>query len=210
MKIVSKWMLVSAVVSLAVLLSMIVGLPAVQGQASFVRWDIISLNPTTTPNTLSAGGVAFANTSNPGTLKIKLTGFGTFVAPASGETSSAVTGGGTWETFSCPTSSTCTSTGGPGTYEVRGLVSWQFANLATSTFIDLIDEGRRANGNAVLRIQYSDGSEGVLGVGCHGPGGPDGIEEGVIATKGFKTYWTGQPPSGMPFVDANRTVFHVR
>src|SRR5260370_40880506 len=115
MKIVSKWMLVSAVVSLAVLLSMIVGLPAVQGQASFVRWDIISLNPTTTPNTLSAGGVAFDNTGNPGTLKVKLTGFGTSVAPASGETASAVTGGVTWETFSCPASRTCTSTGGRGT-----------------------------------------------------------------------------------------------
>ena len=34
-----------------------------------------------------------------------------------------------------------------------------------------------------------------------------GIEEGVIATKGYVTYWTGQVPVGG--VDANRTVFHV-
>ncbi len=213
MKIAAKWISGITVVSLAVLLSMIVGLPVVQGQAAHVRWDIISFNPATTPATISPGGVAFANASNPSTLKIKLTGSGTFVAPASGGTSSAVTGGGTWETFSCPTPSTCTSTGGPGTYEVKELVSWQFATLQTGTAIDLIDEGKRANGNAVLRIQYSDGSEGVLGVGCHGAGAPAGILEGVIATKSLptpKTYWTGQPPSGLPFVDANRTIFHVR
>ena len=51
-------------------------------------------------------------------------------------------------------------------------------------------------------------SEGVLGVGCHGPGAPDGILEGVIATKGYVTYWDGQAPVGG--VDANRTLFHVR
>jgi len=70
----------------------------------------------------------------------------------------------------------------------------------------LIDTGG-ANGNAILRIQYSDGSEGVLGVGCHGPGAPAGIQEGVIATKDFVTYWTAQPPA--PGVNANRTSFHV-
>ena len=116
-------------------------------------------------------------------------------------------GGGTWETFSgCP--SACVSTG-TGTYQVTKLVSWQFASVQTGTIIDLTgDTNERANGTAVLRIEYSDGSQGTLGVGCHGPGAPAGIEEGVIATKGFVTYWTGEVPSAG--VDKNRTVFHVR
>jgi hypothetical protein len=72
---------------------------------------------------------------------------------------------------------------------------------------DLIDDGAAANGVAVLRIRYSDGSEGVLNIGCHGPGAPAGTLEGVIASKDHVTYWDGQAPVGG--VDANRTVFHV-
>ncbi len=202
MKMVSKWILVSAVVSLAVLLSMIAGLPAVQGQASFVRWDILSINFPTPPTltTFSPGGVAFANA--PDTLTIKLTGSGTFVAPASGGTSSSATGGGTWETFTGGTST------GSGKYDVKELISWQFANFAAGPAIDLIDDGKRANGNAVLRIVYDDGSEGVLGVGCRGSSPHPGILEGVIATKNFVTYWNAQKP--VPGVNANRTLFHVR
>src|SRR5215469_6706456 len=79
MRIVSKWILVSAVVSLTVLLSITFGLPVVQGAADHVRWDIIHMNAATTPPTLSAGGVAFASARNPSTLSIKLTGSGTFV-----------------------------------------------------------------------------------------------------------------------------------
>jgi hypothetical protein len=167
-----------------------------------VRWDIINIafGP---PNTISAGGAAFATAVNPSSLNIRLTGSGTFVAPASGGTSNAVTGGGTWETFNgaVPT--------GSGTYSVTGLASWRFANFQVgSTNIDLIGApSEAANGQAILRIQYSDGSEGILGVGCHGPGAPDGIVEGVIATKGFVTYWNANPP--LPGVNLNRTVFHV-
>lgn len=134
--------------------------------------------------------------------KIKFTGSGTFVAPASGKLSGAVTGGGTWETFEDTTST------GNGTYAVTRLADWEFANFQTGTFIDLIaNTSERANGNVILRIDYSDGSNGILGVGCHGPGAPEGIQEGVIATKGFVTYWTRQAPA--PGVDKNRTVFHV-
>jgi len=201
MKIVSKWILASAVVSLAGLLCMTVGLPAVQGAAGHVRWDIIHLDATTTPPTISAGGVAFASARNPSSLSIKLMGSGTFVAPASGGTSGAVTGGGTWETFSGTTST------GSGTYEVVGLANWTFSNLQPPVLIDLIDDGAAANGVAVFRIHYSDGSQGVLGVGCHGPGAPDGAVEGVIASKGHVTYWDAQAPVGG--VDADRTVFHV-
>ena len=168
-----------------------------------MRWDIIHFDATTTPPTISAGGVAFASARNPSSLSIKLTGSGTFVGPASGGTSGAVTGGGTWETFSGTTST------GSGTYEVVGLANWTFSNLQPPVLIDLIDDGARANGVAVFRIRYSDGSEGVLGVGCHGPGAPDGTLalEGVTASKGHVTYWDAQAPVGG--VDADRTVFHV-
>jgi len=166
-----------------------------------VRWDIISLF--SSPPTFNPGGVAFART--PSNEKIRLTGAGTFVAPANGGISSRVTGGGTWETFNPAGGST-----GSGTYRVTGLSSWQFANLQSQTpvFIDNIgDTNERANGNVVLLIAYSDGSRGTLGIGCHGPGAPDGIVEGVIATKGFATYWAAEAPAAG--VDANRTLFHV-
>ena len=203
MKIASKWILVSSIISLVVLLCMMIGLPVTQASADHVRWDIIHFNPTTTPlPTISAGGFAIDSARNPSTLSIKLTGSGTFVGPASGGTSSDVTGGGTWETFSGTTST------GSGTYQVTELVSWTFSNFQTAGVLtDLIDDGTRANGVAVVRIRYSDGSEGVLGIGCHGPGAPDGTLEGVIASKGHVTYWDAQAPVGG--VDANRTVFHL-
>ena len=201
MKIVSKWIVVSAVISLAAALCMISSLPVMQASADHVRWDIQHFNPTTTPSTSSAGGVAFASARNPSSLSIKLTGSGTFVGPASGGTSGGVTGGGTWETFSDTTST------GSGTYDVVELVNWTFSNLQTGTFIDLIDDGKAANGVAAFRIRYSDGEEGVLGVGCHGPGAPAGTLEGVIASKGHVTYWDAQAPVGG--VDADRTLFHV-
>ena len=201
MRITSRLVSAIAVVCLAVLLSMAFRLHVVQGAADHVRWDILHQNPATTPATLTPGGVAFALARNPNTLSIKLTGSGTFVAPASAGTSSAVTGGGTWETFSGNTSI------GSGTYEVTELVSWQFARPGLGGFNDLIDDGTAANGNAVLRVRYSDGSEGVLGIGCEGPGPNIGILEGVIATKGHVTYWDAQAPVGG--VDANRTLFHT-
>ena len=200
MRITARLVSAIAVVCLAVLLSMAFRLHVVQGAADHVRWDIIHMNPATTPATLTPGGVAFASARNPNTLSIKLTGSGTFVAPASGGTSSAVTGGGTWETFSGTTST------GSGTYEVTELVSWQFARPGLGGFNDLIDDGTAANGNAVLRVRYSDGSEGVLNIGCEGPGPTIGILEGVIATKAHVTYWDAQAPVGG--VDANRTLFH--
>jgi hypothetical protein len=205
MKISSRSVSVTTVVSLAVvvLLALMFHLPVARGAADHVRWDIIHFNAATTPlPTISAGGFAIASARNPSTLSIKLTGSGTFVGPASGGTSGAATGGGTWETFSGTIST------GSGTYEVTELVSWTFSNFQTpGVLTDLIDDGTRSNGVAVLRIRYSDGSEGVLGVGCHGPGAPDGTVEGVIASKGHVTYWDAQAPVGV--VDANRTVFHV-
>ncbi len=173
--------------------------------ADKVRWDIISLPNAPPPFTFNPGGVAFASARNPSTLKIRLTGAGTFVAPSSGGISSGVTGGGTWETFVGSDST------GIGTYRVRRLASWQFAGLQTvppAVTDNIGNTNERANGASVLLITYSDGSRGILGVGCHGPGAPAGIHEGVIATKGFVTYWDSEGPTS-PFSDKNRTVFHV-
>jgi hypothetical protein len=184
---------------LAAVMLMVATVSSVFGQANHVRWDIINVDFTATPSTLTAGGIAFASAN--ASLTIKLTGTGTFVSPASGGTSSAVTGGGTWETFTNGVST------GSGTYAVTSLASWQFANFQPGGVpVDLIATGG-ANGNAILRIQYSDGSTGILGVGCHGSGAPDGIQEGVIATKDFVTYWTREAP--VAGVNANRTIFHV-
>jgi hypothetical protein len=193
--------LFTLVLGMIVTLSLSVRVPSAFAAGSdSVRWDIINIDIPLT--TVSAGGMAFAAALNPNTLRIRLTGSGTFVAPASGGPSNAVTGGGTWETFNGEVST------GTGTYWVKGLESWTFASFQSPGLIDLIgDASQRANGNAILRIEYSDGSEGTLGIGCHGPGAPDGIVEGVIATKGFVTYWNAEAP--LPTVNANRSVFHL-
>jgi len=176
-----------------------------------VRWDIISIAPLPPADgsVISAGGVAFAfayhTPTNPSAAWIRFTGGGTFVAPANGGGSSTVNGGGTWQTSGpgLPEAS--------GSYRVTELVNWQFANLASGppAFNDRIaDVNKRANGNAILLIEYDDGTEGILGIGCHGPGAPNGILEGVIASKSHLTYWNGVLPPG-PAVDQNRTIFHI-
>src|SRR5919109_1990795 len=87
-----------------------------------VRWDIVHL-AFTSPLTVSEGGNAFATTRNPNSLKIELTGSGTFKPGESDE----VTGGGTWMTYSgCP--GACVATGS-GTYRVTRLASWEFDDL---------------------------------------------------------------------------------
>src|SRR5436309_11464347 len=107
--------------------------PVAFAQAAHVRWDIvnlirgidISLNPRGVASALADDG-----------SKIVMTGAGTFVAPGGGSgTSSAVTGGGTWETFNASNVST-----GNGTYWVTGLVRWDQAPgfLPTPPFSDNI------------------------------------------------------------------------
>jgi hypothetical protein len=169
---------------------------AAGGPAQHVRWAIISTPGLPAP--INPGGHASATAPDGDT--ITLTGSGHFVAPAGGGGSGAVDGGGTYTT----------SGGESGTYTVTALVSWENAGAQTlpPTVIDNIDEGTATNGTAVLKIAFSDGKQGVLTVGCHGPGAPPGIFEGIATTKGFKTYYDVQPPS--PGVDANRTIFHVR
>jgi hypothetical protein len=187
------WLVVPVLV-LAAMLPMSV----VAGGAKDVRWDIISLVGGAPPGPINAGGISSAMA--PDGDMITLTGSGTFVAPAgSNGGSGAVTGGGTWHTAS-----------GSGTYQVKELVSFVIANPQSSTpvFVDNIGSlTQRTNGVAVLRIEFSDGQSGVLTVGCHGPGAPPGIIEGIATTKGYKTYYETEEPVGG--VDANRTLFHV-
>jgi hypothetical protein len=170
------------------------------GRAQHVRWDIQSLTGGAPPGPINPGGHASA-TAPDGDM-ITLTGSGTFVAPARGGRSGAVTGGGTW--------STTGNGGASGSYTVTGLVSWVSAGpqAATPVFIDNIDEGTRTNGTAVLTIAFSDGTQGVLTIGCAGPGAPPGIFEGIATTKNYKTYYTVEDP--VAGVDANRSLFHVR
>ena len=180
---------------------------AASGGAQHIRWDIVSVSPIPIapppPVTFNPGGVATAQTPEGAT--ITLTGSGTFVAPAGQDGgSNAVTGGGTWS---------ISGGGGSGTYKVKELVAWKFAtpqSLLIGGFPVTDNTGdttKRANGTAVLRIKFSDGSRGVLTVGCHGPGAPAGIFEGIATTKGFTTYYN--VPAPPPGVNTGRTLFHV-
>jgi hypothetical protein len=177
------------------------------GGAQHVRWDIVSVSPIPIapppPVTFNPGGVATAQT--PEGTTITLTGSGTFVAPAGKNGgSNAVTGGGTWS---------ISGGGGSGTYKVKELVDWEFATrqpLLIGGFPVTDNTGdttKRANGTAVLRIEFSDGQSGVLTVGCHGPGAPAGIFEGIATTKGFTTFYNVPAPPAN--VNVGRTLFHI-
>jgi len=199
-KTVSRIVSAGCIGAAGLILSGLIGTSSVYAAGSeSVRWDLIHVDFSTTPLTVSPGGTAFASADADNRITFTDSS-GTFVAPASGGISGAVTGGGKWETFDGTTTKS-------GTYTVIGLVSWQFANFTSGPATDLIDSHERANGNAILRIRYDDGSEGVLGIGCHDGGAPPGIQEGVIATKGYVTYWTGA--IHVPGVDLNFTAFHI-
>ena len=163
-----------------------------------MRWDIISVNFAT--GTASAGGVASARAND--NSKITLTGSGTFRSNPGNPQD--VTGGGTWETLTTAGAST-----GSGTYEVTGFVRFE---VAPGTFPLQHDNiGNSADvraGLLVVRVAYSDGSEGTLVVSCHLTGTPDAVFEGVTASKGFVDYWNREAPPAPPG-DADRTNFHV-
>jgi hypothetical protein len=162
-----------------------------------IRWDIISFNGNFA-NPLNPGGSASALA--PDGTKITLKGTGTFGGP-----SKKVTGGGDWTTYGASGAQS-----GTGTYKVVSLVSFIEANPQSQTPVatdSIGDVNKRANGTAVLRVAFSDGSQGVLTIGCHGPGAPPGIFEGIATSKGFKLYYEAEDPK--PGVDANRTIFHL-
>ena len=157
-----------------------------------MRWDILSVNFGT--RTASAGGIASAQ-ANDGS-EITLTGSGTFRSNPGNPQD--VTGGGTWQTST-----------GSGTYQVTEFVRFEVAPGTPPLPHDNI--GNRPDNRAgllVVRIAYSDGSEGTLVVSCHLVGTSDAVFEGVTASKGFVDYWNREAPPAPPG-NADRTTFHV-
>ena len=201
-----RFLLMSASAAAVLAAALGIGASGVRADgADYVRWDIINItvpfSPTPPITTISSGGVAFALAD--ANLKIQFTGSGTFIAPTSRGESSAVTGGGTWETFDKAGTST-----GKGTYRVRELVRFDLAPGTAPLPNDNI--GPLANERAgllVLRISYSDGSGGVLVVSCHLVGTPTTVIEGVTISKGFVGFLGELPPA--PPGNANRTSFHL-
>jgi hypothetical protein len=193
----------ACVLGLSITLIMTATAPLVFAQAAHVRWDLISLSIVGSTVTVNPGGIASASAND--TSHITLTGSGTFIAPAGGDgTSSATTGGGTWEAFD-PGATTPSAS---GTYSVTGLVRWEEAPGTFPATVDAVGDVAQAHsGLAVLRVEFSDGSHGVLTVSCHFNGTPNSVFEGITVSKGFVDYWNRQAPVGG--VNANRTVFHV-
>jgi hypothetical protein len=65
-------------------------------------------------------------------------------------------------------------------------------------------------GLAVLRVRYSDRSQGVLTVSCNLDGAATvAVFEGITATKGFVDYWNRVKSESTPAAPATATLFHV-
>ena len=163
-----------------------------------MRWDLLNVDFAT--RTASAGGIASAR-ANDGS-EITITGSGTFRSNPGNPQD--VTGGGSWTTYASGGSVT-----GSGTYEVTGFVSYV---LAPGTFPLPNDNiGNPADGRAgllVVRVAYSDGSEGSLVVSCNFAGTATAdVFEGVTASKGRTGFWNRA--AAAPGVEGNRTAFHV-
>ena len=168
--------------------------PSAFAQAEHVRWDLVIF----APPTVSVGGTSTAAAQDNST--ITMTGSGTFVAPGGGPGSNAsATGGGTWK--ACNAAGTvCTS----GTFVVTGLVRWDQEpgkSLPPVITNDTIDDGTPTAGLVVLRIAYSDGSNGTLVVSCNLPPPNPQMFEGITATKSVVDYWRHINGS---------TLFHIR
>lgn len=173
--------------------------PGAASASSTFGWDIIHLSVVNGVTTISAGGSAFALAND--LTSIQITGSGTFgggVPP---------TGGGTWAAAGPSAGPLGTAS---GTFTVTGLVRFDLApgSLPPGVIDNISNPADARGGLAVLRVKYSDGSEGTLTVSCHLPvGSPSGVFEGITATKAFVDFHDRVPP--VPGVDANRTNFHV-
>ncbi len=208
------------VVPIALITACLWANPGSPASATPMRWDIISLDFTTAPVTISAGGNATAHAddgpSDPeqvgiakGGAKLTLTGSGFFDTDGIGPT----TGGGTWETFSAPDENGEVVSSGSGEYTVTDLLYWTPApgqiNPGLNDTIGNIGDTRA--GLALFAVDFDDGSAGNVYISCRLRGGeiltPDGVFEGQIANKDFITYSLFEAP--IAGVDANRTLFHV-
>ena len=133
---------------------------------------------------------------------ITLTGRGTFRLNDEHD----VTGGGTWETAAADGTVT-----GSGTYRVTELVSFVFGPGSAAGYTAIIDEmGNLADaraGVAVLKVHYSDGTNGIVVVVCSlgYPETPLDVIEGTTATKGYVDYSNPLIPTGL----TSNTLFHI-
>lgn len=159
-------------------------------------WDIINVLGACQ----EAGGRA-SSKSRDG-ARITVTGSGTF-RDNPGHPQD-VTGGGEWTI----TAGTATPAGS-GTYEVTRFISFDLppGSLPAPPGDCIGDPEDRRPGRLTVAIRYSDGSEGVLEVGCRLPGSPASVMEGITATKGYVTFWNHEEPA--PGAEGNRTIFHL-
>jgi hypothetical protein len=167
------------------------------GRKAHYRWDLVNIFKQDPP-CAEAGGEASSKSQDG--ARITLTGSGTFRDGPVGD--KKVTGGGDW-TIAAGSS----TPPGSGTYKVTRFVSFDLAP-GTPPVDDCIGDVEDARaGRMTVAIMFDDGDEGVLELGCHLVGSPDGIMEGITATKGVVTFWNHEQPA--PGVDGNRTLFHV-
>ena len=190
----------SIFLAVAFVLILTAAAPMASAQTDHVRWDIASV-PCSGPGgsypcTFNPGGTAVATAmdcaltnagffGNLGCSTMTLTGSGTFVAPASGGLSSAVTGGGTWSVTAADGTIT------HGTFLVTELIQFQKSEplvlpqwCGTCETTDNIgDLYKLWGGLAVIRVAYSDGTTGVLTLACSALPDPAAVAEGVLATK---------------------------
>jgi hypothetical protein len=179
---------------------------AEDGHGTKLRWDIFQFeNVTATSSTIAAGGISTSQaTFYPAQLAgdnstITLSGSGTFRLDEPHD----VTGGGTWETAAADGTVT-----GTGTYRVTELVFFQLGAGTLAGVPGFIDAIGNLNdtlaGLAVLRVNYSDGTSGLVVVVCS-IAGPPAVIEGTTATKGAVDYSNPLIPDGT----TGNTLFHV-
>jgi hypothetical protein len=164
------------------------------------QWDFIQISVVGSVATITAGGMGIAS-GEPPVGNITITGEGTFVVGSPDQ----VTGGGTWSV----------STGSSGTFKVTQLISFvQDPGTILTVFKgsgitvhDKIDGGATDSraGVAILRVHYSDGSDGVLTFVCNLTGAAG--FEGITMTKAGVDYFLPSDPLAATPVGV--TLFHI-
>ena len=165
------------------------------------RWDIPRLSLSNGVVTVSAGGTASALAQDGS--EITVTGSGTFTVG-----DEDATGGGTWKTVAADG----VTVTGMGNFLVTRLIRFIVApGQLPSTFNDTIGDVTKTHaGLAHLRVDFDDGSKGILIVSCAAPGAPPSMFEGITASKGFVDYWNRLAPDESSIIGSpNFTLFHL-
>jgi hypothetical protein len=133
--------------------------------------------------------------------KITFTGSGTFNPDVPDD----VSGGGSYTIYDANDSVLSS-----GSYAVTRLVSWQLAPGTANPGVDTIGSPTDFRpGLAILAVAYTDGQQGTLAVSCHGQGTSNAVFEGIVASHAYTMFFSSEVAQGEPFIDANRTIFHV-